>query len=122
MKRQSAISAFFSPVDKRIRNSETENESDVKSGLSIDSSTSDQASTSRNEEVARNVIALKHQISEESGNNNPTFPMPFAINKLPNEVAAYEENGLQILHGYIATMMEHVIAQIVSGLLKAIEF
>ena len=39
------------------------------------------------------------------------------------KVAAYEENGLQILHGCIATMMEgHVIVQVVSGLLKAIDF
>ena len=103
MKHQSAISAFFRPVDKRIRDSETGNESNVRSGSSIDSSTSDQALTSRNEEVARNVIALTGQISEESGNNIPTLPMPFHINTLPNElptvkVAAYEENDLQILH------------------------
>ena len=58
MKRQSAISAFFRPVYKRIRDSKTENESDVRSGLSINSSTSDQASTSRNEDVTRNVIAF----------------------------------------------------------------
>ena len=38
------------------------------------------------------------------------------------KVAAYEENGLQILHDCIATMMEHVIVQVVSGLLKAIDF
>ena len=38
------------------------------------------------------------------------------------KVAAYEENGLQILHGCIATMMEHIIAQVVTGLLKAIDF
>ena len=57
-KRQSAISAFLRPVDKRTRDSETENESDMRSGSSIDGSTSDQASTSRNDEVARNVIAL----------------------------------------------------------------
>ena len=56
MKRQSAISAFFRPVDKRIRDSETENESHVRSGSSIGSCTSDQASTSRNEKVARNEI------------------------------------------------------------------
>ena len=44
MKRQSALVHFLKPVDKRIRDSETENESDVTSGSSIDSSTSDQAS------------------------------------------------------------------------------
>ena len=38
------------------------------------------------------------------------------------KVAAYEENGLQILHGCIETMMEHVIVQVVSGPLKAINF
>ena len=38
------------------------------------------------------------------------------------KVAAYKENGLQILHGCTATMMEHVIIQVVSGLLKAIDF
>ena len=75
-----AISAFFRPVDNRIRDSENENESDVRRGSSIDSSTSDQASTLRNEEVARNVIALTDQISEESGNNILTLPMPFDIN------------------------------------------
>ena len=48
MKRQSAISAFFRPFDKRIRDSGTENELDVKSGSSIKGSTLDQASTSRN--------------------------------------------------------------------------
>ena len=61
MKRQSAISAFFRPVDKRIRDSETENESDVRTGSSIDSSTPDQVLTSRNQEVARNVTALTDQ-------------------------------------------------------------
>ena len=66
MKRQSAISAFFRPFDKRIRDSENENESDVRSGSPADSNPSDQASTSRNEEVARN---------EESSNNNPTLPV-----------------------------------------------
>ena len=127
MKRQFTISAFSRPVDKRIRGSETENESDVRSGSSIDSSTSDQASTSRIEEVARNVKALTDQISEESGNNIPTLPMPFDINKLPSElptlkVAAYEENGLQILHGCIVMMTEHVIVRVVSRLLKANDF
>ena len=48
MKCQSAISAFFRPVDKRIRDSETENKSDVRKGSSMDCSTSDQALTSRN--------------------------------------------------------------------------
>ena len=38
------------------------------------------------------------------------------------KVAAYEENGIKILHGCIATMMEHVIVEVVSGLLKAIDF
>ena len=38
------------------------------------------------------------------------------------KVAAYEENGLQILHDCLATMMEHVIAQVVSGLLTTIDF
>ena len=95
MKRQSAISAFFRLVDKRIRNSETENESDVRSGSSIHSSTSDQASTSRNEEVARNVIALTDQISEESGNNIPTHPMPLDINTLPNELPTSEGRSLR---------------------------
>ena len=90
MKRQSAICAFFRPVDKRIRDSETENESDVRRGSSIDSSTSDQASTSRNEEVARNVIALTDQISEEHGNNIPTLSMPFDINTLPNKLPTRE--------------------------------
>ena len=92
MKRQSAISAFFRPVDKRIRDLETENESDVRSRSSIESSTSDQASTSRNEEVARNVIALTDQISKE---NIPTFPMPFDINSLPNELLTREGRSLR---------------------------
>ena len=38
------------------------------------------------------------------------------------KVAAYEENSLQILDGCIVTIMEHVIVQVVSGLLKAIDF
>ena len=84
MERQSAISAFFRPVDKRIRDSDTENESYVRSGSSIDSSTSDQALTSRN------VIASTDQISEESGNNIPTLPMPCDINTLPNELPTRE--------------------------------
>ena len=95
MKRQSTISAFFRTVDKRIRDSETENESDVRTGLLIDSSTSDQASTLRNEEVARNVIALTDQISEESGNNIPTFPTLFDINTLPNELPTREGRSLR---------------------------
>ena len=95
MKRQSAISAFFRPADKRIRDLETENESDVRSGSSIDSSNSDQASTSRNEEVARNIIALTDQISEESGNNIPTLPMPFDINTLPNELPTRKGRSLR---------------------------
>ena len=95
MKRQSAISAFFRPDDKRIRDSETEDESDVRSGSSTDSSTSDQASTSRNEEVARNVIALTDQISEESSNNNPTLLLPFDINTLPNEFPTCEGRSLR---------------------------
>ena len=78
-------------------------------------------------EVARNLIALTDQINEESGNNISTLPMPFDINTCQTnfqlvKVAAYEENGLQILHGCIATMMQHVIVQVVSGLLKAIDF
>ena len=95
MKCQSAISAFFRPVDKRIRDSETENESDVRSGSSINGSTSDQASTSRNEQVARNAIALTDQISKESGNNIPTLPMPFDINTLPNELPTREGRSLR---------------------------
>ena len=95
MKRQFTISAFSRPVDKRIRGSETENESDVRIGSSIDSSTSDQASTSRIEEVARNEIALTDQISEESGNNIPTLPMPFDINKLPSELPTREGRSLR---------------------------
>ena len=95
MKRQPAIGAFFRPVDKRIRDSETENESDVRSRSSIDSSTSDQASTSRNEEAARNVIALTDQISEESGNNILTLPMPFDVNTLPNELPTGEGRSLR---------------------------
>ena len=126
MKRQSAITAFFRPVYMRIRDLETENESDVRSGSSIDNSTSDQASTLRNEEVARNVIALTNQISEESSNNIPTLSMPFDVNTLPNELSTREgrslRNGLHILHGCIPTMMEHVIVQFISGLLKAIDF
>ena len=90
-----AISAFFRPVDNRIRDSETENESDVRRGSSIGSSTSDQASTLRNEEVARNVIALTDQISEESGNNIPTLPMSFDINTLPNELPTSEGRSLR---------------------------
>ena len=95
MKRQTAISAFFRPVDKRIRDSETENESDVRSGSSINSSTLDQASTSRNEKVARNVIELTDQISEESGNNIPTLPMPIDINTLPNKLPTSEGRSLR---------------------------
>ena len=95
MKRQSAISAFFRLDDKKIRDSETEDESDVRSGSSIDTSTSDQASTSRNEEVARNVIALTDQISEESGNNIPTLSMPFDINTLANELPTREGRSLR---------------------------
>ena len=38
------------------------------------------------------------------------------------KVGTYQENGLQILHGCIATMIEHVIFQVVSGLLQAIDF
>ena len=38
------------------------------------------------------------------------------------KVAAYKENGLQILHSCIATMIQYVIVQVVSGLLKAIDF
>ena len=87
---QSAIIAFFRPVDTRMRNSETENESNVRSGSSINSSTSDQASTSRKDEVARNVIALTDQISEESGNNIPTLPMRFDNNTLPNQLPTRE--------------------------------
>ena len=77
---------FFRTFDKKIRDSETENESDVRTESSIDSSISDQASTSRNEEVARNVIALTDQISEERDNNIPTLPTPFDINTLSNEL------------------------------------
>ena len=69
--------------------------SHVRSGLLIDSSTSDQASTSRNKEVARNVIALADQISEESGNNIPTLSIPFDINMLPNELPTCEGHKLQ---------------------------
>ena len=76
-------------VNKRIRDSETENESHVGSGSSIDSSTSDQASTSRN------VIALTDQISEESGNNISTLPMPFFTNTLPNELPTRESRNLR---------------------------
>ena len=67
----------------------------MRSGSSIDSITSDQASTSRNEKVARNVIALMDQISEESGNNIPTLPMPFDINTLPNKLPTCEGCSLQ---------------------------
>ena len=95
MKRQSAIGAFFKSLDKRFRDSETENESDVRTGSSIDSSTSDQALTSRNEEVARNVVTLMNQISEESGNNIPSFPTPFDINTLPNELTTREGRSLR---------------------------
>ena len=95
MKRQSAISAFFRLVDKRIRDSETENESDVKSRSSIDSSTSDPASTSKNEKVARNVIALTNNIRKESDNNIPTLSMPFDINTLPNKLPTCEGRSLQ---------------------------
>ena len=86
MKRQSAISAFFRPFDKRIRDSENENESDVRSGSPVDSNPSDQASTSRNEEVARN---------EESSNNNPTLPVQVDINTLPNKLPTHEGRSLQ---------------------------
>ena len=95
MKRQSAFSAFFRAVDKRIRDSETENESDLRSESTINSSTSDQASTSRNEEVVRNVIALADQISEESDNTIPTLPMPFDINTLPNVLRTREGHSLR---------------------------
>ena len=86
MKRQSAISAFFRPFDKRIRDSENENESDVRSGSPVDSNPSDQASTSRNQEVARN---------EESSNNNPTLPVQVDINTLPNKLPTHEGRSLQ---------------------------
>ena len=67
----------------------------MRTGSSIDSSTSDQASTSRNEEVAGNVIALTNQISEESGNNIPTLPTPFDINTLPNKLSTRESRSLR---------------------------
>ena len=67
----------------------------MRSGSSIDSSTSDQASTSRNEEVARNEIALTDQIIEESGNNIPTLPMPLDINTLPSELPTREGRSLR---------------------------
>ena len=86
MKRQSAISEFFRPIDSRIRDSETESKSDVKSRSSIDSSTSDQTSTARNEEVALN---------EERGNSTPILPMPFDINTLPNKLPTHEGHSLQ---------------------------
>ena len=38
------------------------------------------------------------------------------------KVAAYKENGLQIFHGCVTTMTEHVIVQVVSGLSQAIDF
>ena len=66
----------------------------MQSGSSIDSSTLDEALTSKNQEVARNVIALTDQISEESGNNIPTLPMPFDINALPNELPTCEGHSL----------------------------
>ena len=66
----------------------------MRSGSSIDNSTSDQASTSRNGEVARNVIALTDQISEEKSNNIPTLPMPFDINTWPNELPTREGPNL----------------------------
>ena len=91
----SAISAFFRSVAKRIRVSETENESDVRAGSSIDGSTSDQASTSTNVEVARNVIALTDQIIEKSGNNIPTLSTSFDINTLPNELPTREGRSLR---------------------------
>ena len=52
--------------------------------------------------------------------------MPFDINTFPNELPTREgrslRRGLQILHGCIATMMEHANVQVVSELLKAIDF
>ena len=94
MKHQS-INAFFKPVDKRIRDSETENESDVRSGSSIDSSTSDQALTPRNKEVARNVLALTDQISEKNGNNIPALLMPFDIHTLSNKLPTRKGRSLR---------------------------
>ena len=79
----------------RIGDLETENESDVRSGSLIDSITSDQASTSRNEEVARIIKSLTDQISRESGNNIPTLPMPFDINTLPKELPTREGRSLR---------------------------
>ena len=38
------------------------------------------------------------------------------------KIAASDENGLQILHECIATMMEHIIVLVVSEPLKAIDF
>ena len=89
MKRQSAVRAFFRPIDQRIRDSGTENESDRRRGSSIDSSTSDQASTSRN------VIALTDQIGEESGNDITTLPMPFDINMSANELPTRRGRSLR---------------------------
>ena len=52
--------------------------------------------------------------------------MPFDLNTLPNKLPTREGRSLrkelQILHGCIATMMGHVIVQVVSELLKAIGF
>ena len=86
---------FLDQLIRELGTQETENESDVRSGSSINGSTSDQASTSRNEEVARNAIALTDQISKESGNNIPTLPMPFDINTLPNELPTREGRSLR---------------------------
>ena len=67
----------------------------MRSGSSINSSTLDQATTLRNEEIARNEIALTDQISEESGNNIQTLPVPFDINTLPNELPTREGRSLR---------------------------
>ena len=95
MKRQSAIGAFFRPSDKRLRDLETESESDVRAESLIYGSTSSQASTLRNEEVGTNETELIDLIIEDSANDNPILPSPFDINTLPSELPTREGRNLQ---------------------------
>ena len=97
MKRQSAIGAFFRPSDKRLRlrDLETEGESDVRAESSIYGSTSSQASTLRNEEVGTNETELIDLIIEDSANDNPILAWPFDFNTFPSKLPTSEGRNLQ---------------------------
>ena len=92
MKRQSAISAFFKPASKIVREGGDEDDS------SVNRHDQQQASTSSNAAVSESEIVAAHPSTNfvvEDDNSSADLPVPFDSCTLPNEMPSREGRTLR---------------------------